>query len=206
MDQNLRIGMLLALSGVLIWTMRQAAGRLAPKMAFAPLIFLLTRWPVLLCWALGSTGMFALLELSAAANGKDPSPLLSAGISLFCGVGVAALVVGPIWAIVRALAPKTRLELEDGEVVHYRTKANHMLGNEARGGELLITDRRLAFKPHRFNVQLDNWSAPLWAVHGVRAEGARLLLLDTDRGEEILVTPDPAKLAEELRSSLRRAV
>jgi len=199
---NLRIAMVFALIGCLLWAARQSAGRLAPKMALAPLVFLLTRWPVLLCWALGSAGMFALLELSAAANGKHPSLSLTAGISLFCGVGLAALVVGPIWALVRALGPKTTLELEEGEEVCFRAKANHMLGNEARGGELLVTDRRLAFKPHRFNVQLDNWSVPLGAVRSATAEGARLLLLDTHRGGEILVTENPRRLAAELRSRI----
>ena len=54
------------------------------------------------------------------------------------------------------------------------------LGREARGGSLLITERRLGFLPHRFNVQLAPWSLPLEQLRGVRTEGSRLLVLDTD--------------------------
>ena len=39
--------------------------------------------------------------------------------------------------------------------------ASHFLGGEGRGGKLLVTSRRLAFRPHRFNVQLATWSLPL---------------------------------------------
>jgi hypothetical protein len=190
--------------GAVVWATRQAAGRMAPKMALAPLLFLISRWPVLAAWAVGAVGMYVLLTTSAAANGKDPGLAFSAGLSLFCGLGFAALVVGPTWIVVRALAPKTTFELEEGETIRAKNKANHMLGREARGGELLVTDRRLGFRPHRFNVQLDNWSLPFDQILRTRVEGTRLVVLDTTAGEEILVAPDPDGLLEVVQAQIGR--
>lgn len=175
--------------------LRGAAGRLAPKMALAPMFFLLTRAPVLIGWAIGAIGMYALMAKGAAENNKTPDPVFMAGISAFCGIGFAALVVGPGFMIARAFAPKPVLAIEDGETVLARIAANHMLGREARGGVLVLTDRRVGFEPHRFNVQLATWSVPRAAVRGAHSEGSRLLVLDTDRGEEIFVAAQPDALA-----------
>lgn len=202
MDPNIRLILMAALVGSLVWSMRLAAGRMAPRMALAPLLFLTSRWPVLAAWAVGAIGMYVLLTTSAAANGKDPGIVLSIGLSAFCGLGFAAITVGPIWMLVRALAPKTSFEIEDGETIRAKNKANHMLGREARGGELLVTDRRLGFKPHRFNVQLDNWSLPFDQILRGRVEGTRLVVLDTTAGEEILVTPDPEGLLRVIQAHI----
>lgn len=184
-----------------VFLLRQAGGRLAPKMLIAPLVFLLTRVPVLAAWVVGAAGMYILMASEAAANGKTPSEGFLVGISLFCGLGFAALVVGPVWMIVRAFAPKPSFDLEEGEEVERTFPANHMLGNEARGGALLLTNRRIGFRPHRFNVQLDTWSIPREQLRQARPEGSRLLILDTDAGEQILVVPNPPRVAEKLRAA-----
>lgn len=43
--------------------------------------------------------------------------------------------------------------LEAGEAVVKEGRANLMRGAEAVGGQLALTDRRLIFESHRFNVQ-----------------------------------------------------
>lgn len=175
--------------------LRAAGGRLAPKMALAPMFFLLTRTPVLIAWALGAIGMYVLMAKGAAENNKTPDPMMMIGISAFCGIGFAALVVGPGFMIARSFAAKPEFLLEEGEIVQEKIAANHMLGREARGGVMVLTDRRIGFEPHRFNVQLDTWSVPRASVRGARREGSRLLLLETDRGEEIFVAAKPEAIA-----------
>jgi hypothetical protein len=54
-----------------------------------------------------------------------------------------------------ALRPKLALEPEQGEAIVNQERANHFLRDEGGGGTLFITDRRVMFLPHRFNVQLD---------------------------------------------------
>jgi hypothetical protein len=179
----------------------RAAGRLTPRVLFAPLLFLITRKPVLVAWAAGAAGMFWMIVSSAQSNGKDPFanlPLL-VGLCLFCGLGVAPLTVGPAFLVVRALGSAPVLELEPGERVIEEISAGHFLGGESRGGKLLLTDRRIAFRPHRFNVQLDTWSVPRAEVTGARPVGMRMLIVRTrDRGEHWLVTMSPGDLAARL--------
>ncbi|WP_223636662.1 hypothetical protein [Corallococcus sp. EGB] len=78
--------------------------------------------------------------------------------------------------------------------------ANHFLNGEARGGRFLITDRRLGFRPHRFNVQLSTWSIRHDEIESVRHEGERLLVIGV-RGAakpEWLVVSDAAALEHEV--------
>jgi hypothetical protein len=179
----------------------RAAGRLTPRVVLAPLLFLVTRGPVLVAWAGGAIGMFTMIVLSAQSNGKDPFadvPLL-VGLSVFCGLGVAPLTVGPVFFVVRALGPAPVVELEPGERVLEEITANHFRGGEARGGKLLLTDRRLAFQPHRFNVQLDTWSVPRSEVTGTRTAGLRMLIVSTrDGAEHWLVAMDRSDLVARL--------
>jgi hypothetical protein len=186
---------------LLAWSMRRAAGRLAPRAAFAPILFLVTRKAVLITWVLGSAAFFVFLWMSALANGKHPSDslILLASVSVLSGLGIAALVVGPIWAVVRSFSKPPTLELEAGEEIVKDVSANHFLGGEARGGRLLLTNRRIGFRPHRFNVQLDTWSAPLENVVSVEPEGERFLVLELEHGEpQWLVVQSPRVVAADL--------
>lgn len=189
---------------VLFWAMRRAAGRLAPRVAIAPMIFLVTRTPVLVAWAFGAMGMFALLLPGAIEHGHDtPSDLaIMTGLSLFSGLGVAALVVGPVFFIVRAFAPSPVFPLEEGEEILREITANHFIGGEARGGKLILTTRRVGFRPHRFNVQLATWSVPIGDVLGTSVEGERFLLLETKgaKDPEWIVVMRPEEVGREVRA------
>lgn len=200
----------LALSGflLLIGLMRSSAGRLAPRAAFMTLVFLITRRAVLAVWVLGAIAWFALFWTTAIERGRDPSAELPfiVGMSVFLGLGMAALLVGPAWMVYRAFARPPVFELEGGELVLFETSANHFLRGEARGGKLIVTTQRLGFRPHRFNVQLDPWSIPLEAVRESNVEGTRLLVLKSEasREPEWLVTQNPAALVEKLRETIER--
>src|SRR6185436_11947631 len=130
-------------------------------------------------WAMGAVGTFTVLYRSIQANGHDPSEhwLTIAGLSLFCGLGVAPLGVGIPFLLLRALAPIPEFPLQHGETLVHEWVGNHFLGGESRGGRVLLTSARLGFRPHRFNVQSATWSVNRADITRVRVEGARFLLV-----------------------------
>lgn len=193
----------------LLWFMRRAAGRLAPRAALAPLGFLITRWPVLIAWAAGATGMGLLMVSGARAHGHgDPSTLLMLfGIAAFSGLGAAVPLVGVPFFIARSFTPAPKLELEPGEQLLREQVANHFLGGEARGGKLLITNRRLAFRPHRFNVQLGTFSVALDQIRELAIEGSRFLVVTTNAPKpEWIVTWNPGELARFLEGFFKQTL
>ena len=200
--------LLLAVFGVLLWAMRSAAGRLAPKVAVGTIFFLVSRKPVLAAWAVGAVGMLALILPGAAARGHTTLSdyAMITGLSAFCGLGYAALAVGPVWMAIRAFARPPVLELEPGELVLRELAANHFLGGEGRGGKLLVTTRRLAFRPHRFNVQVGTWSARLEDLRDMRTEGTRFLLVQVagKTAPEWFVASQPGRLAQYLQAVVAR--
>ncbi|HEX9103066.1 MAG TPA: hypothetical protein VF997_12725 [Polyangia bacterium] len=115
--------------------------------------------------ALAGLAAATLLVAMARRNGHGaPADVATmALIGLVCGVGFAVLTVLPGFFLYRALAtPTPRLSLAPGERVLFAAIANHFLDGEGRGGRLFVTERRLGFVPHKYNVQLAGWSAP-WA-------------------------------------------
>jgi hypothetical protein len=197
----LHLRLVLGFSAALVLFVRSASGRLAPRAALAPLVFLVTRWPVLLAWSLGMLGFATLMVNGAVEHGKDPMANLGLllGVSLLSGGGIAVMVVGPVFFAMRAFATAPAVPLEAGESLLRELPANHFLRGEARGGKLLITDRRLAFRPHRFNVQLDTWSMPLAELAKADPVGTRLLVLHDRAGAESwLVVWNTDALAQEL--------
>jgi hypothetical protein len=176
----LRTAELVFLLLAIVFGMRRMGGRLAPRAVFGTLLFLLTRRAVLAGWVVGAAGMFWLMYTGARAHHHDIEAHLplAIGVSLLSGLGFAALVVGPAFMLVRALARAPVVVLEPGERLLGTVLANHFRGAEGRGGKLLLTSRRLAFRPHRFNVQLETWTTPLEAIRSFAFEGDRFLLVD----------------------------
>lgn len=104
------------------------------------------------------------------------------------GVGFGAALA----AFVAAQQPRLAPPLE-GEHVIRHGPANHFKGIEAVGGWLYLTDTRLFFRSHGFNVQNHELSVPLADLVGVDAcrtlgivpNGLRLSL--RDRTERFVV-------------------
>jgi hypothetical protein len=67
--------------------------------------------------------------------------------------GAAFAVLVGLFTNSKTIARQTALELPPGEVVEYASGANHFLKMESRGGRLHLTNKRLIFKPHSFNMQ-----------------------------------------------------
>jgi hypothetical protein len=159
--------------------MRRVGGRMAPRLAIAPLAFLVTRKPVLVVWTVAAIGVLLALVPGMQLKGLDTpgNYAMAVGVALLCGGGVAALVVGPVFMVVRAFQAAPLLPLEYGEELLLERPASHFLQGEGRGGKLLVTSRRILFRPHRFNVQLDTWSLALDQIARLEPEGQRLLLV-----------------------------
>ena len=133
---------------------------------------------------LGAIGAGVSLYWTAIANGKSPGDILPLvlGLSPVLGLGLAVLTALPSFLIWRAVhAEKKRFAPHEGETLLEESRANHFLGDEGRGGRLYLTDRRLLFLPHRFNVQLDSVEI---ALEAVRAVGWRRIL----RGAQLMST------------------
>lgn len=203
MSDSIRPLLVVFLLAALLWAMRQAAGRLAPKVAIAPLLFLVTRTPVLIAWLLGTAVWLVIILPQAIARGNASVGDLAmlSGICALCGLGFAALAVGPVFMIVRLFAKPPTLTLDPGEEALRSIAANHWKGGEARGGKLHITTRGLRFVPHRFNVQLDGWQARYEDIRGCAVEGSRFLLVDAGGPKpEWLVVMSPPVTAELVRA------
>lgn len=67
----------------------------------------------------------------------------------------------------------TKPLLKDGEQIVWEELANHFQGIEAVGGRLVLTNERVIFKSHSFNIQTHEWSAALSDI--TETEPARTL-------------------------------
>ncbi len=61
----------------------------------------------------------------------------------------------------KLLTKGTEIVLEPSENILFETGANHSKGLEAVGGKLYLTNKRLVFKSHKFNIQGHELSIPL---------------------------------------------
>lgn len=191
-----RIFFFLALLLVLPMFMRQAFGRLAWTLGTQPLRFLITRRTVLVGWGIASMGWGFIFIPTIKKH--EPLPIAAAVVlTLFLGLGISAIVNVFGLAVVRAFAKAPVIELEPGERILGEERANHFLNGEARGGQLLVTTRRIAFRPHRINVQLDTWSIPLERITHTANEGSRLL---------VVFTPEPNYLVVQAPATTRAAI
>jgi hypothetical protein len=88
-------------------------------------------------------------------------------IGLACGALFGgAMALFSLW--MRSGFHQSSAEL-DGEPILKQGPANHFLGAEGVGGWLYLTDRRLLFQSHRFNLQKHMLSVPLGQIKGVQA-------------------------------------
>jgi hypothetical protein len=189
----------LGVVAVLAFVMWQSAGRLALKATLFPPLFLFTRRPVLLTWALSAAAIVLWLGHEAEGRGRSPSVGLLLGVSLVSGLGFALMLVGPVFFASRLRLAVPTLALEPAEQVLFRRPGNHWRQGEARGGAFLVTTQRLAFVPNRFNVQLEGWSVPLSAPFTFHREGERLVLLQRPaQADEWLVPMAPSLLIEQV--------
>lgn len=107
-------------------------------------------------------------------------------------------------------------QLDPGEAVVWEAKVNRTQGRWARGGKLVLTDRRLIFEPHKFERRIgaQRWSCSLADVvalgakerglHPISGALRRRLSVRTPTSEELFVI-DPALALSILGPAVARA-
>jgi hypothetical protein len=81
--------------------------------------------------------------------------LTSIILGLFAGILSGLLFAWMIRLFMSSkfFAKATKIETEADENILFETPANHFKGAEAVGGKLYLTNRRLVFKSHKFNIR-----------------------------------------------------
>jgi hypothetical protein len=102
-------------------------------------------------------------------------------------------------------------ELVPGETVLKDGRANFQRGAEAVGGRLYLTDRRLIFESHTFNIQIGTTEIPLAEIAGLRKVWTKFLgvvpiapnsiaVTTTDGSEHRIVCPKRGEWIEALHA------
>lgn len=79
-------------------------------------------------------------------------------LSIISSTIIGGLVGGVVFAAImqytaNKLYKKTIVATAENETIIKEGGANHVRGKEGVGGKLVLTDRRLIFKSHKFNIQ-----------------------------------------------------
>ena len=95
---------------------------------------------------------FALLSIifSALTGELDLAEIIS---SVIGGVIFGLIFTPAMTFIARKLHGKIHVAIDPGETVIKEGGANHFKKGEGVGGKLVLTDRRLIFKSHNYNIQ-----------------------------------------------------
>jgi hypothetical protein len=184
--------------------MRQLPDR-STLAGFMSVIFLARQRFIWIPTAFISIGLSLLILISWIVSRKgaigDVFTLIA--FTPLVGVGFSVLTTLPGFLILRAFRSKPTFSLEPGEAIVQEAPANHMLRHEGRGGRLVITNRRIVFLPHRFNVQLDVIARPFsdvtdiaWArvINRYGLEMSQCLEVGTSGGTECFYTFDAVTL------------
>lgn len=126
-------------------------------------VFLFRQPFVLVPGVLATIGVAVWLVSLTIANGRASVQhvVTLVAVAPLCGFGFAMLTALPAFMIFRAFGERHEFTANPGESVILVERANHFLRDEGRGGTLTLTDRRIVFVPHRFNVQLSSIEQPL---------------------------------------------
>lgn len=156
---------------------------------------------VLAVCALGSAIWMAHLAIGL---GKEPVGVVAlAVVGAVSGAGFALLAAMPVVVVARVLGKGPEpLRIAEGERAIAEIPANHFLGIEARGGKLVVTTKRLLFRPHRFNVQLAAVAIELSRVDAVKPWLSGVRVASRGRKDRFVVSR-PSRVAELLAELVR---
>lgn len=91
-------------------------------------------------------------------------------ISGLIGGAIGGFIFGWIMGVFsdsKILTTGTGIDLENDETILFETGANHFKGIEGVGGKLYLTNKRLLFKSHKYNIQNHELSIPLSNIESV---------------------------------------
>jgi len=98
---------------------------------------------------------FILQNLLTHSNLTTKDVVITIVSGLFGGA-LSGLLFGwlvGLFANSKRVTKDTKIDTEANETILFDTGANHFKGAEAVGGKLYLTDKRLVFKSHKFNIQ-----------------------------------------------------
>jgi hypothetical protein len=101
------------------------------------------------------------------------------------------------------------LELRAGEIELIKKAANLFRGRESVGGKIIITNQRIYFKPHFFNVQKDYVEIPMEEIVEVQKRNTlgfvpNGMKVSTRNGEEYkFVVRDREKLIDLIKDLIK---
>ncbi|NBP67120.1 MAG: hypothetical protein EBU52_00080 [Cytophagia bacterium] len=122
---------------------------------------------------------------------------------------IGGLVAGLLFALImqyaaKKLFKKIIIETTEDENIIKEGGANHFKGKEGVGGKLVLTDKRLIFKSHKFNIQNHQESFDLTQIQklqitktlGILENGLKLELITNDIHK--FIVDDPAEWMEKI--------
>ena len=95
--------------------------------------------------------------------------IISISVGLFAGA-LSGLLFGwliGLFANSKFVTKGTKIDTDEDETILFKTGANHFKGAEAVGGKLYLTNKRLIFKSHKFNIQNHELSISLSNIEEV---------------------------------------
>lgn len=126
-------------------------------------------------------------------------------ISILIGGLIAGLLFATIMQYTaKKIFKKVIIETADSENIIKEGGANHFKGKEGVGGKLVLTDKRLIFKSHKFNIQNHQDNFDLRQVEKLQAtktlkfleNGLTLELVNNDRHK--FIVDDPTDWIEQI--------
>ena len=107
------------------------------------------------------------------------------------------------------LLEKINIEISPNEVIIKEGGANHFKGLESVGGKLVLTDKRLLFKSHRYNVQNHQESFDLEEIENVERTKSLLFWKNglqvkmADNSVEKFIVEEPGKWRDEIMELMK---
>lgn len=108
-----------------------------------------------LIFGIAMTIFFILQDLLTHDNLTTKNIIITIVSGLFGGA-LAGLLFGwliGLFANSKLLTQGTQINTDANETIVFETGANHFKGAEGVGGKLYLTNKRLVFKSHKYNIQ-----------------------------------------------------
>ena len=124
--------------------------------------------------------------------------------TLFGGLVAGFLFASVLAYTAKKLFRRIIVETAENEIIIKEGAANHFKGKEGVGGKLVLTDKRLIFKSHKFNIQNHQENFDLGNVQTLRAtrtlgileKGLTLELTTNDKHK--FIVDEPADWVEKI--------
>jgi hypothetical protein len=143
------------------------------------------------------TLFYFLQSILTSDNLTTPKAFIAIGVSVITGAASGLLFVWllGVFLKLKPVREAAQVVLEEEERILYQSPANHFVGMEAVGGMLTLTNQRLLFKSHRFNIQNHLRSINLSAIKVVDTyknlgmiNNGLIVTTDTNHTEKFVVS------------------